>query len=57
MRKNSVWPYLLGFFLGSAGAGLVLTLGVVFGSKGILGFIAVFLWCAGVIKLVYSPIE
>lgn len=57
MRKNSVWPYLLGFFLGSAGAGLVLTLGVVFGSKGILGFIALFLWCAGVIKLVYSSIE
>ena len=54
MRKDSVWLGLTAFFAGGLGGIIVVLLGVFWGEKAILGFIAVLLWDFLVIKLMTS---
>lgn len=54
MRKDSVWLGLAAFFAGGLGGIIVVLLGVFWGEKAILGFIAVLLWDFLVIKLMTS---
>lgn len=57
MRKDSVWWGLAAFLLGGLGGIIVVLLGTFWGEKAILGFIAVLLWCAGVIRLIRLSID
>ena len=57
MRKDSVWWGLAAFLLGGLGGIIVVLLGTLWGEKAILGFIAVLLWCAGVIRLIRLSID
>lgn len=54
MRKDSVWLGLAAFFAGGLGGIIVVLLGVFWGEKAILGFIAIMLWDAFVIWLMRS---
>ncbi len=54
MRKDSVWWGLAAFVLGGLGGIIVVLLGVFWGEKAILGFIAILLWDFLVIKLMTS---
>ncbi len=54
MRKDSVWWGLAAFLLGGLGGIIVVLLGVFWGEKAILGFIAILLWDFLVIKLMTS---
>lgn len=54
MRKDSVWWGLSAFLLGGLGGIIVVLLGVFWGEKAILGFIAILLWDFLVIKLMTS---
>ncbi len=54
MRKDSVWLGLTAFFAGGLGGIIVVLLGVFWGEKAILGFIAILLWDFLVIKLMTS---
>lgn len=54
MRKDSVWWGLATFLLGGLGGIIVVLLGVFWGEKAILGFIAILLWDFLVIKLMTS---
>lgn len=54
MSKRSAWPGLAAFLLGGLGGIIVVLLGVFWGEKAILGFIAVMLWDAFVIWLMRS---
>ena len=54
MRKDSVCWGLAAFLLGGLGGIIVVLLGVFWGEKAILGFIAILLWDFLVIKLMTS---
>ena len=54
MRKDSVWWGLAASLLGGLGGIIVVLLGVFWGEKAILGFIAILLWDFLVIKLMTS---
>lgn len=54
MRKDSVWLGLAAFLAGGLGGIIVVLLGVFWGEKAILGFIAIMLWDAFVIWLMRS---
>ena len=54
MRKDSVWWGLAAFLLGGLGGIIVVLLGVFWGEKAILGFVAILLWDFLVIKLMTS---